>query len=82
MKMTRNSEPQFLAILRHAEGGVPVAGLCRDHGMMPSPGNRLQANGRPGTSPQSGRGLTTPSAPTSLSCFANTSLPGNGASAV
>ena len=33
MKMTRFSEPQILAILRQAEGGVPVAELCRDHGM-------------------------------------------------
>ena len=33
MKMTRFSEPQILAILRQAEGGVPVAGLCREHGM-------------------------------------------------
>jgi putative transposase len=33
MKMTRFSEPQILAILRHAEGGVPVAELCREHGM-------------------------------------------------
>jgi len=33
MKMTRFNEPQFLAILRQAEGGVPVAELCREHGM-------------------------------------------------
>ena len=33
MKMTRCSEPQILAILRQAEGGVPVADLCREHGM-------------------------------------------------
>ena len=33
MKMTRFSEPQIPAILRQAEGGVPVAELCRDHGM-------------------------------------------------
>ena len=33
MKMTRYSEPQILAILRKAEGGVPVAELCREHGM-------------------------------------------------
>ena len=33
MKMTRFSEPQILAILRQAEGGVPVAELCREHGM-------------------------------------------------
>ena len=33
MKMTRYSEPQILAILRQAEGGGPVAELCREHGM-------------------------------------------------
>ncbi len=33
MKMTRYSEPQILAILRQAEGGVPVAELCREYGM-------------------------------------------------
>jgi len=33
MKTTRYSEPQILAILRQAEGGVPVAELCREHGM-------------------------------------------------
>ncbi len=33
MKMTSFSEPQILAILRQAEGGVPVAELCREHGM-------------------------------------------------
>ena len=33
MKMARYSEPQILAILRQAEGGVPVSELCREHGM-------------------------------------------------
>jgi putative transposase len=33
MKQSRFSEPQILAILRQAEGGVPVAQLCREHGM-------------------------------------------------
>ena len=27
------TEVQIIAILRHAEGGVPVAELCREHGM-------------------------------------------------
>jgi putative transposase len=31
MKMTIYSEPQILAILRQAEGGVQVAELCRGH---------------------------------------------------
>jgi len=33
MKMTRYSEPQILAILRQAEGGLPVSELCREHRM-------------------------------------------------
>ena len=32
-KMTRYSEPKIIAILRQAEGGVPVAELLREHGM-------------------------------------------------
>jgi putative transposase len=33
VKMTRYSDPQILAILCQAEGGVPVSELCREHGM-------------------------------------------------
>ena len=33
MKQSRYSEAQILGILRQAEGGVPVADLCRKHGM-------------------------------------------------
>jgi putative transposase len=33
MKTSRYSEPQILAILRQAEGGLSVAELCREHGM-------------------------------------------------
>ena len=33
MKTSRYTELQILAILRQAEGGVPVAELCREHGM-------------------------------------------------
>jgi putative transposase len=33
MKTSRFTEPQILAILRQAEGGVPVPELCREHGM-------------------------------------------------
>jgi putative transposase len=33
MKMTRFNEPQILAILHQAEGAVPVAELCCEHGM-------------------------------------------------
>ena len=33
MKTSRYSYPQILSILRQADGGVPVADLCREHGM-------------------------------------------------
>ena len=33
MKTSRYTEAQVIAILRQAEGGVPVAQLCREHGM-------------------------------------------------
>ena len=33
MKPNRYSNPQILSILRQADGGVPVADLCREHGM-------------------------------------------------
>lgn len=32
MKTSRFTEQQVLAILRQAEGGVPVSELCREHG--------------------------------------------------
>ena len=33
MKTSRYTEAQILSILRQAEGGMPVAELCREHGM-------------------------------------------------
>jgi len=33
MKLSKYSEPQIMGRLRQAEGGVPVAELCREHGM-------------------------------------------------
>lgn len=33
MKKSRYSESQIMAILKQAEGGVPVPELCREHGM-------------------------------------------------
>jgi putative transposase len=33
MKTSRYPEAQIMAILRQAEGGVPVSELCREHGM-------------------------------------------------
>ncbi|MFN3847604.1 MAG: transposase, partial [Paracoccaceae bacterium] len=31
MKTSRHTEAQIIAILREAEGGGPVAELCREH---------------------------------------------------
>ena len=36
MKTSRYTEAQIIAILRQAEGDVPVAELCREHGMSNS----------------------------------------------
>ncbi|SNR53255.1 Transposase [Puniceibacterium sediminis] len=36
MKNGRFSDAQILAILRQPEGGVPVAELCREHGLSPA----------------------------------------------
>ena len=33
MKKSRYSDSQILAIIKQAESGVPVSGLCREHGM-------------------------------------------------
>ena len=33
MKKSKFSEAQIFAILKQGEGGVPVAELCREHGM-------------------------------------------------
>lgn len=33
MKKSRFTEAQILAILKQCEGGVPVADLCREHGI-------------------------------------------------
>ena len=33
MKTSRYTEAQIIAILRQAEGGMPVAEVCRAHGM-------------------------------------------------
>ena len=33
MKISRFSEPQIIGILKQADSGVPVAELCRQHGM-------------------------------------------------
>ena len=49
MKTSRYTEPQILAILRQTEGGMPVAELCRAHGMTPLPGNGLLCKPREGT---------------------------------
>ena len=33
MKKSRYSDSQILAIIKQAESGVPIAELCREHGM-------------------------------------------------
>ena len=33
MKTSKYSDSQILAILKQAEGGVPIPELCREHGM-------------------------------------------------
>lgn len=33
MKKSRFTEAQIMAVLRPAEGGVPVPELCREHGI-------------------------------------------------
>ena len=33
MKKSRFTEARIMGVLRQAEGGVPVAELCREHGM-------------------------------------------------
>ncbi len=33
MKKSRFSEAQIMAVLRQAEGGVPLPDLCREHGI-------------------------------------------------
>ena len=44
MTTSRYTEAQIIAVLRQAEGGMPGAELCGEHGMMPLPGNGLFSN--------------------------------------
>jgi putative transposase len=46
MKTSRYSDLQILAIFRQAEGGEPVAKLCRERGVATLPGRRLRSNRR------------------------------------
>jgi len=40
MKKSKYSDAQIMAILKQAENGVPVADLCREHGMSSAGGVR------------------------------------------
>jgi hypothetical protein len=44
MKTSRDTEVQIRSILRQPEGGIRVAGLCREHGVVPLRGNGLPSN--------------------------------------
>jgi putative transposase len=46
LKKSRGAETQIMGVLRQATGGVPVAELCREHGMAPLPGRRLRSKRR------------------------------------
>ena len=37
MKRSRFTEEQIIVILKEHEAGIPVADLCRKHGMMRTP---------------------------------------------
>jgi putative transposase len=43
MKTSRYTEAQIIAILRQAEGGVPLAKLCREHGKSNAPFYKCRA---------------------------------------
>lgn len=44
MKTGRYTEARIIAILRQAEGGLPVAELCREHGMSNASFYKWRAN--------------------------------------
>ena len=43
MKNGRYSDAQIMAILKQAEGGVPVSELCREHGMSSASGRVMRS---------------------------------------
>lgn len=43
MNTSKYTEAQIIAILRQAEGGVPVAELCREYGMSDASFNKWRA---------------------------------------
>ena len=44
MKNGRFSEARIMAVLKSAEGGVPVSELCRQHGMCSASFDKWRAN--------------------------------------
>lgn len=43
MKISRFSEAQIMGILKQADGGLPLAELCREHGMSSASFNKWRS---------------------------------------
>ena len=71
MRKSKFSDAQIMGVLRQVEGGLPLADVCREHGISSAPSatsgwiNRCsQPSRRCRTTPQNGCGHTTTTAPT------------------
>ena len=56
MKTSRYTEAQILAILRQAEGGMPVAELCREQRVVLQVAGEVWRHGRVPDQPDEGHG--------------------------